>query len=108
MSYTDLIEKADKKSRSTSIAIKIRDMMKNLRLSSNEESPRRWVWELLQNAKDVSYPDSKTKVQIELDLNYNYLKFSHNGKPFTAENITFLVGQVSSKEQVPYSGVGLK
>lgn len=108
MSYTELIDKADKKSRSTSIAIKIRDMMKNLRLSSTEESSRRWIWELLQNAKDVSHLNSKTKVQIHLDLNRNFLKFSHNGKPFTAENITFLVGQVSSKEQVPYSGEGVK
>lgn len=92
MSYTELIDKADKKSRSTSIAIKIRDMMKNLRLSSTEESSRRWIWELLQNAKDVSHLNSKTKVQIHLDLNRNLLRFSHNGKPFTAENITFLVG----------------
>lgn len=103
-----MIDKADKKSRSTSIAIKIRDMMKNLRLSSNEESSRRWIWELLQNAKDVSHLNSKAKVQIHLDLNRNLLRFSHNGKPFTAENITFLVGQVSSKEQVPYSGEGVK
>lgn len=108
MSYTDLIDKADKKSRSTSIAIKIRDMMKNLRLSSNEESSRRWIWELLQNAKDVSHLNSKTKVQVHLDITRNLLRFSHNGKPFTAENITFLVGQVSSKEQVPYSGEGVK
>jgi hypothetical protein len=108
LSYTDLIERADKKSRSTSIAIKIRDMMKNLRLSTNEESSRRWIWELLQNAKDVSYSDLKTKVQVELNLNSNYLKFSHNGKPFTAENITFLVGQVSSKDQIPYSGERIK
>lgn len=108
LSYIDLIDKADKKSRSTSIAIKIRDMMKDLRLSSNEETSRRWIWELLQNAKDVSHANLKTKVEIELDVNNRYLKFSHNGKPFTAENITFLIGQVSSKEQQPYSGVGVK
>ncbi len=99
MSYIEKIEKAREKSYSHSIAIRIRDLMKNLRLSSRENSPRRWIWELLQNAKDVSNESGKIKVIVDLNLDKKVLEFSHNGRPFTSENITFLIEQVSTKDQ---------
>jgi len=71
--------------------------------ASVETSPttsRRWVWELLQNAKDVNIAG---KVQVRIEANLigpdAHVTFMHNGDAFTTENIRFLIEQVSSKER---------
>ena len=45
---------------------------------------RRWVWELIQNAKDsiVNNPDRST-VDIRIIIEGETVKFMHNGEPFT-------------------------
>jgi len=58
------------------------------------KSRRRWIWELMQNAKDV--PNIFGGVTIEIILRENEFIFSHNGNPFSVENITGLIQQVSS------------
>jgi hypothetical protein len=58
------------------------------------KSRRRWIWELMQNAKDV--PNIFEGVTIEIILRDNEFIFSHNGNPFKVENITGLIQQVSS------------
>jgi hypothetical protein len=60
-----------------------------------EISSRRWIWELLQNAKDI--PNEFGNVRIKITLNKDQLIFSHNGDPFTIRNLTNLIMQVSSK-----------
>lgn len=101
MSYKDKFEQSDKKALNSLIATKILDLMDKLRLDANENAQRRWIWELLQNAKDVAFDDQ----QVETEVNIEYLNetksvsFSHNGKPFTVDNITFLIKQVSTKER---------
>lgn len=70
--------------------------------ASVETSPttsRRWVWELIQNAKDVNI-DGKVQIRIDADLEDPdaHVTFNHNGSAFTTENIRFLIEQVSSKE----------
>lgn len=60
-------------------------------------SAKRWVWELLQNAKDVPNRFGKVSVEIEL-VSKDTLKFRHNGDTFSTKNITGLVQQVSSKD----------
>lgn len=60
-----------------------------------EISSRRWIWELLQNAKDI--PNEFGKVRVKIILNQDQLIFSHNGDPFTIRNLTNLIMQVSSK-----------
>lgn len=62
-----------------------------------EISSRRWIWELLQNAKDV--PNVFNRVKIRIVLDKEYLMFSHNGDPFTVKNLTNLIMQVSSKSE---------
>lgn len=101
MGYSEKIKDAQEKAYSQLVATKIIDLMDKLRLNSNKNSSRRWVWELLQNAKDVSHENSKVIAKINLDTTRNLLEFSHNGKPFTSENITFLVEQVSTKSREP-------
>mgnify|MGYP003490181436 FL=1 len=59
------------------------------------KSRRRWIWELMQNAKDV--PNQFEQVNIKIELSDSELKFSHNGNPFSIDNITGLIQQVSSK-----------
>jgi len=60
-----------------------------------KKSRRRWIWELMQNAKDV--PNAFENVSIEIVLKEGELIFAHNGNPFTIDNLTGLVQQVSSK-----------
>lgn len=66
-------------------------------------SAKRWVWELLQNAKDVPNRFGKVSVEIEL-VSQDTLKFRHNGDYFTTKNITGLVQQVSSKDSQNLEG----
>jgi hypothetical protein len=58
------------------------------------KSRRRWIWELMQNAKDV--PNKFGGVTIEIILRENDFVFSHNGNPFSVANITGLIQQVSA------------
>lgn len=57
---------------------------------------RRWVWELLQNAKDVR--NCFGQVFIRIEKYPDRLIFSHNGDPFTIKQLTNLIQQVSSKD----------
>lgn len=87
--HQDEINKANRKM----IANKLIDGIKQL--SATPSSKRRWIWELLQNAKDVA----NEQVRVEIVLTKDYVEFRHNGKPFSVENITYLINQVSSKER---------
>lgn len=77
------------------VADKIRKTLLNIR-NVPGISARRWIWELIQNAKDV--PNKFNKVEIKIELNRNSLKFSHNGSYFTIDNILGILQQISSKD----------
>ena len=76
-------------------AIKITDNMEKL-FQNYKNSERRVIWELIQNAKDVSM---NKNLKIKIELSKNHLKFSHNGFPFLLKHLTFLIEQTSSKER---------
>ncbi len=78
------------------IAQKIRNRLQQLE-NANEKDKRRWIWELLQNAKDTV---SDRKVDIEIITNEKYIEFRHNGGYFSPRNITNLIHQISSKEGI--------
>ena len=59
-------------------------------------SSKRWVWELVQNAKDV--PNKFGRVSVQIELTPSELIFRHNGDPFSLQNIFNLIQQVSSKD----------
>lgn len=59
----------------------------------------RWIWELLQNAKD-SVVESNRRVSVKVEICQNYLKFRHNGDHFSEMDIRGLVNQISSKELI--------
>jgi hypothetical protein len=49
-----------------------------------ENDRKRWVWELIQNAKDsISKDPNRSSVDIEIEIKDNIVKFIHNGAPFT-------------------------
>lgn len=76
-------------------ADKIKQILNKV-LEKPSSSAKRWVWELVQNAKDV--PNQFESVSIQLILSDDKLIFRHNGDPFLLKNIFSLIQQVSSKD----------
>lgn len=102
MTYRDKFSASEHKAHYQNIATKVLREMTSLRASveTSPNTPRRWIWELLQNAKDV-HRGNGVKIKItELEKDgKEYLVFQHDGLPFTADNIRFLIEQISSKER---------
>ena len=100
MSYQEKINTSADRAHTQLVATKIDRGMRELRnLSrSSTSGKRRWVWELLQNAKDV-HQDGGVNVRIDYDSTKNTLVFHHSGRPFTADNIRFLIEQISTKDR---------
>lgn len=90
---SDVIESIERNNLKLS-ADKILQGLKKVR-NEPSKSRRRWIWELVQNAKDV--PNKFGRVCIRVELTNEELRFSHNGDPFTVGNITGLIQQVSTK-----------
>ena len=83
------------------VADKIRKTLLNIR-NVPGISAKRWIWELIQNAKDV---DNKfNKVEIKIELNQKSMIFSHNGSYFTIENVLGILQQVSTKDSKNLKG----
>lgn len=58
----------------------------------NKSSSNRAIWELVQNACDLS-----TRCEIVIDYRNDQIAFTHNGKPFTTRSLISLIKQVSGK-----------
>ena len=99
MSYSDVVQAAVNNAHDTAIANKIIDMMRNLKLKNDDKTACRWIWELIQNAKDVVGQDETVNIEIDFNERDKYLEFKHDGKSFTTDNIVSLISQVSSKER---------
>lgn len=79
---------------------KIYNELKNIKESSEakkNEIRRRWIWELIQNASDCTPGDST--INISLEITDDRITFSHDGMPFSYENLLSLITQVSTKQQ---------
>ncbi|HEX6981678.1 MAG TPA: hypothetical protein VF181_02855 [Balneolaceae bacterium] len=73
------------------------EIFKKLKELENEpKHQRRWIWELLQNAKDTS---SDKPVNIEICWDGQDLTFSHNGENFSKDEIIHLIYHGSSKRE---------
>lgn len=96
------IQKADNDSLRIGAANRIVQLLDKQRYSNNENSVKRWIWELCQNAKDVSNDTGKVKISIDFNKTNNTVIFRHNGRPFTMANIMSLINQSSSKDR--YNG----
>lgn len=102
MTYKSKFEASEHRAHYQNIATKILKEMSVLRslVENSAIAPRRWIWELIQNAKDVhSQGRVKIKIQQWTDIDSDFMSFKHNGKPFTADNIRFLIEQISTKDR---------
>lgn len=77
-------------------------ILRNLDEREKIKYSRRWIWELLQNAKDVS----KDSVNVKIDYFRERIIFSHDGKKFTCKDLLSLVTQTSFKEMEPEQATG--
>lgn len=66
---------------------KIIQVLDNVR-EERTKSRRHWVWELMQNAKDV--PNKYETVSIEINLSEPDFQFQHNGDYFMYAFFDFL------------------
>lgn len=102
MTYKERFAASEERAHYQNIATKILREMSDLRsrVDSSPTASKRWVWELIQNAKDVNV-EGKISIQLEADFAgpKPHLTFRHNGQPFSAENIRFLIEQISSKDR---------
>lgn len=81
-------------------AKKIEEKMRPLRMSPSENSKRRWIWELLQNAKDKAAIDfPKQQVSVSINFNQDFIEFCHNFGCFTTKNIEGIIRQISSDDK---------
>ncbi|WP_238882953.1 ATP-binding protein [Clostridium sp. YIM B02551] len=93
------IEEADNTSLRVGAANRIVQLLQKLRYSNNENSAKRWIWELCQNAKDVCNSTGKVKISIDYNRENRSAIFKHNGKAFSMMNVMSLINQTSSKDR---------
>ena len=94
MAYKDNAQASINRNNLKLTADKVIQILDQVR-EEGKKSRRRWIWELMQNAKDV--PNQYGRVSILIELSNDQLKFRHNGDPFRIENITGIIQQVSTK-----------
>lgn len=102
MTYKAKFDASQDRAHHQLVATKILEKLGELRANadSSQMASRRWVWELIQNAKDV-HPEGGVKIQIELGAGPGdpHVTFRHNGRPFFADDIRFLIEQISTKDR---------
>lgn len=77
-----------------------------------ENDCKRWIWELIQNAKDsISQNPNKHSVDVKVIVKENEVVFKHSGSPFTAKAQLGLLykyseGKVNNSESTGRFGTG--
>ena len=57
---------------------------------------KRWIWELVQNAKDsISNKPNRKDVDIKIKVEKDTYSFIYNGSPFSAETLVALIYKYS-------------
>ena len=64
--------------------------------SNRARMQRRWIWELLQNARDAAAEDD-TRLIASIELGDGELAFRHNGRGFTEDEVAHLIFHGSTK-----------
>ena len=97
--YSEKIKELRSTAQETQAAIKIQDKLNELKSKDVVISSYRWIWELIQNAKDCTNSTGKIDIEIYFDSQLKIVEFKHNGKLFATKNIVYLIVQVSTKER---------
>ena len=91
----------------------VRNRLRELE-TPDDDLQKRWIWELIQNAKDCS-KEAKNSIQdtdqipfkrvnqgvdikIIYDVSQNLVIFKHNGFPFTNETLDSLMYKITTKD----------
>lgn len=98
-SYSEKIKELRSTAQETQAAIKIQDKLNELRSKDVVISSYRWIWELIQNAKDCTNSSGKIDIEVIFDSVQRIVEFKHNGKLFATKNIVYLIEQVSTKDR---------
>ncbi|OPX87116.1 MAG: Histidine kinase-, DNA gyrase B-, and HSP90-like ATPase [Pelotomaculum sp. PtaB.Bin104] len=99
MEFSKKIQELRNRAQETQAANRIIDMLTQLKLKNDDTTSHRWIWELIQNAKDVVNSIGMVDIIINFDEGNKSIEFKHNGKLFSTENIVFLIEQVSTKDR---------
>ena len=59
----------------------------------------RWVWELLQNARDAAVHGTEGNLVASIEQNHTELVFKHNGTDFTKDQIAHVIYHGSTKTE---------
>jgi hypothetical protein len=97
MAELDEFELAEIRTARRRLSEKILNLLEKIRSAANVLTQRRWIWELIQNAKDSAYYD--TKVEVHVALSTDNVRFGHTGDVFTTNDIVSIVEQTSSKDR---------
>jgi len=77
MTFREKIEKLRKGASEAQSATKIIDMLKKLKDSNDPNTSYRWIWELIQNAKDVVNTSGKVNIEVRFNEADKTIEFSH-------------------------------
>ena len=89
----------------------VRNRLRELE-NPNDVDCKRWIWELVQNAKDsISTQPDRKNVDIKIKVENNIYSFIHNGAPFTTETLFALLykyseGKTNKEESTGRFGTG--
>lgn len=78
----------------------------------NDVDCKRWIWELVQNAKDsISNQPNRKDIDIKVKVENDIYSFTHNGSPFTMKTLTALLykyseGKLNNGESTGRFGTG--
>lgn len=87
------IEEEERKQALSIPAKRLREKLLPLK-SKEEQTAKRWFWELLQNASDYNQT-----VDIRLEVDDDFIIFKHNGSPFSIQDVLNLISPDSGKDK---------
>jgi len=96
MSFAQEFEGVERKALVENTAQDVFNILKDLENQASLHASR-WIWELLQNARDAASP--KSPLHIVVRLTANEVRFLHDGMPFTSSQIAHLIHHGSTKYQ---------
>lgn len=104
MSFKDRVDELRSQAQTTQAANKIIDQLKKLENNNNEDTSYRWIWELIQNAKDVVNSTGKVDILVNFDEYRRVIEFKHNGKLFLIKILFFLSNKFLQKSEMNLIG----
>lgn len=105
-SFADLVDRADRVAQKESVARDLYQRIGDHLRGDQARTARRWPWELIQNAHDVSSLELGVNITVRLDLvaTQPTLSFEHDAGPFSPEDLVCLVKRHSGKRGAPGAG----